>query len=292
VIVRAYNSERYIGKALDSVLAQSYAGLVDIIVPYDRGTADGTARVLGAYGDVKVPNRSVTAVEHEHTTPFRALQIGLERALEGPSDYMGFLESDNAMDGAYLERAIEAASPTATNSIRYLPRGGVAMGFLESDNAMDGAYLERAIEAASPTATNSIRYLPRGGAAMWRWGACASFSISFRLNMSRARIILQLPSSGWSEMELNVTVPWRWSRSPGLIRPTPPGVPGRGICARRPKVIGIPARPSASSARPKLHLIHYGVLPVEPGIAGKHRAARARAARAPQTRIYMAGMDS
>ena|GEM_PF-6154411 len=157
VIVRAYNSERYIGKALDSVLAQSYAGLVDIIVPYDRGTADGTARVLGAYGDVKVPNRSVTAVEHEHTTPFRALQIGLERALEGPSDYMGFLESDNAMDGAYLERAIEAASPTATNS---------------------------------------IRYLPRGGAAMWRWGACASFPISFRLNMSRARIILQLPPSG------------------------------------------------------------------------------------------------
>jgi len=55
VIERAYNSERYIGKALDSVLAQSYAGPVDIIVPYDRGTADGTARVLGAYGDVRSP---------------------------------------------------------------------------------------------------------------------------------------------------------------------------------------------------------------------------------------------
>jgi hypothetical protein len=75
------------------------------------------------------------------------------------------------------------------------------------------------------------------------WGACASFSISFRLNMSRARIILQLPSSGWSEMELNVTVPWRWSRSPGLIRPTPPGVPGRGICARRPRLLGFPLGP-------------------------------------------------
>ncbi|MFP3265292.1 MAG: glycosyltransferase [Acidilobus sp.] len=110
VIVRAYNSERYIGKALDSVLAQSYAGPIDIIVLYDRGTADGTARVLGAYGDVKAPNRSVAVVEHEHTTPFRALQIGLERALGGPSDYVGFLDSDNVMDGAYLERAIEAAS--------------------------------------------------------------------------------------------------------------------------------------------------------------------------------------
>jgi len=61
---------------------------------------------------------------------------------------------------------------------------------------------------------------------MWRWGA--SFSISFRLNMSRARIILQLPSSGWSEMELNMTVPWRWSVHLGLSGQHRPEYPAGG----------------------------------------------------------------
>jgi len=113
---------------------------------------------------------------------------------------------------------------------------------------------------------------------MWRWGA--SFSISFRLNMSRARIILQLPPSGWSEMELDMTVPVEIAHSSGLIWPTPPGVPGRGICACRPWIhnipitlLGFPLGPVHSQPARSPLSFHYGVLPVEPGIAGKHRAA-------------------
>ena len=109
VIVRAYNSERYIGKALDSVLAQSYAGPIDIIVPYDRRTTDGTAQILRAYREVKVPNRTVTIVEHIRPGTFRALQIGLGYALGSPADYILFLDSDDMLDEIYLERIIDTS---------------------------------------------------------------------------------------------------------------------------------------------------------------------------------------
>ena len=57
----------------------------------------------------------------------------------------------------------------------------------------------------------------RRGPAMWRWGAYAFSPISFRLNMSRVRIIPPAPSSGWSEMELNMAVPVEMVRPFGLI---------------------------------------------------------------------------
>jgi glycosyltransferase involved in cell wall biosynthesis len=51
VIVPAYNRERYLGAALDSVLAQDYRPLEIVVV--DDGSTDGTARVARAYPDVR-----------------------------------------------------------------------------------------------------------------------------------------------------------------------------------------------------------------------------------------------
>jgi cellulose synthase/poly-beta-1,6-N-acetylglucosamine synthase-like glycosyltransferase len=40
VIVRAYNAEKYIRKALNSILSNTYEGLIEIIVCYDQGSKD------------------------------------------------------------------------------------------------------------------------------------------------------------------------------------------------------------------------------------------------------------
>jgi hypothetical protein len=94
-------------------------------------------------------------------------------------------------------------------------------------------------------------------------------------------VLLQLPPPGWSGMELNMTVPWRWSVHLGLSDDTARSTRPGDLRAAQGYWDSHSAQRILSP--PEAHLIHYGVLPVEPGIAGKHRAAWARAARAPQT---------
>ena len=49
VVMPAYNCERYIGQAIESVLAQTYSRVELIVV--DDGSTDGTAAVARSYGD-------------------------------------------------------------------------------------------------------------------------------------------------------------------------------------------------------------------------------------------------
>ncbi len=51
VIVPAYNGERFLGEALQSVLAQDYAPLEVIVI--DDGSTDGTAQVVQAFSPVR-----------------------------------------------------------------------------------------------------------------------------------------------------------------------------------------------------------------------------------------------
>lgn len=74
VLMAAYNAERYLRKALDSILAQTYTDFELIVV--DDGSSDGTYAVLSACQDtrlriVRLPrNRGLTA----------ALNLGLSQA--------------------------------------------------------------------------------------------------------------------------------------------------------------------------------------------------------------------
>ena len=65
VIVPAYNRERYLGEALDSIFAQDYRPLEVIVA--DDGSTDGTARVARAYSEVRLlslPHRGVAAARN------------------------------------------------------------------------------------------------------------------------------------------------------------------------------------------------------------------------------------
>ncbi|MGC8870376.1 MAG: glycosyltransferase family 2 protein, partial [Brevinematia bacterium] len=100
VIIRAFNSEKYIKYALQSILDQEYEGVITTIICYDDGSSDKTLDVVSEFSERSPPNRPVKIIKHTHLTPFRALQkCGFEN-LEG--EYIFFLDYDNYYPSNYV----------------------------------------------------------------------------------------------------------------------------------------------------------------------------------------------
>ncbi len=94
-VIPVFNGERYLGEALESVLAQSYQPLEVIVV--DDGSTDGTAEVARRYGErvryVWQPNAGETA----------ARNLGLTAA---QGEFIAFLDADDVWHSEKLERQI------------------------------------------------------------------------------------------------------------------------------------------------------------------------------------------
>jgi glycosyltransferase involved in cell wall biosynthesis len=85
VIVPAYAAERFIGEAIESVLAQTYAPLELIVV--DDGSADRTAEVAAGYP-------RATLLRQPNAGPAAARNRGLEAAR---GELISFLDADDMM---------------------------------------------------------------------------------------------------------------------------------------------------------------------------------------------------
>lgn len=99
VIMPSYNHAKYIGAAIDSVLAQDYEG-IDLIV-MDGGSRDGTLDLLRAYGNrlrfVSEPDRGQGD----------ALNRGFRRA---ENDIVCWLNSDDMFTAGAIRRVMRAFS--------------------------------------------------------------------------------------------------------------------------------------------------------------------------------------
>lgn len=97
VVIPVYNGERFIARAIDSVLAQSHP-VADIVVVND-GSTDGTAEVLRPYGDrltvIDVPNGGVA----------RARNLGLARTR---GELIALLDADDVWRAHKLSAQIDA----------------------------------------------------------------------------------------------------------------------------------------------------------------------------------------
>jgi glycosyltransferase involved in cell wall biosynthesis len=87
VVVPAYNEERYIAEALDAILAQTLAPLEVIVV--DDGSTDGTAGVVGGYGD------RVRLIGQENRGCPGAFDTGFR---EAKGDYVALCAADDVWD--------------------------------------------------------------------------------------------------------------------------------------------------------------------------------------------------
>jgi glycosyltransferase involved in cell wall biosynthesis len=107
VIVPAYNAERFLREAIDSVLAQTYPAVELVVV--DDASQDGTADIIASYGDRITPVRNP-----ENLGIYATMNEGLRRA-KGP--YVAVYHADDvylpdivAREVDFLERFPEAAA--------------------------------------------------------------------------------------------------------------------------------------------------------------------------------------
>ncbi len=95
VIVPAYNRERYLGEALDSIVNQGYHPL-EIIVA-DDGSSDGTARVARAYPEVRL-----LSLAHGGPAAARNAAIAVSRGA-----LLAFLDSDDYWTPGKLDAQVQ-----------------------------------------------------------------------------------------------------------------------------------------------------------------------------------------
>ncbi len=93
IIVPVFNAEATLAKAVDSVLAQSYAPIEMILV--DDGSSDGSAGICDAYA---AKHERVKAIHTEN----RGVSAARNTALaEARGAYVGFLDSDDWLDARF-----------------------------------------------------------------------------------------------------------------------------------------------------------------------------------------------
>ena len=109
VIMPAYNSERYIGKGIESVLAQDYQAFELLII--DDGSKDSTKNIAEQYAerDARIRvfsqcNQGVSAARNK----------GLEAAA---GKYVAFLDSDDLWDADNISTMAAAAENTSSGLI-------------------------------------------------------------------------------------------------------------------------------------------------------------------------------
>jgi hypothetical protein len=100
VVMPAYNHERYVVAALDSVLAQSYADLEIIVV--DDGSSDATGALLDTYA-ARCRTHALTVVHQANGGAHEAINHGLALAR---GDTIAIMNSDDLYAPTRLERLL------------------------------------------------------------------------------------------------------------------------------------------------------------------------------------------
>lgn len=97
IILSFYNEERYLKKAIDSVLAQTYHNFELIII--NDGSDDGSESIVNSYSDERII--------YEKNSENRRLAYSRNRGLElATGDYIGFFDADDIMMPDKMEKQI------------------------------------------------------------------------------------------------------------------------------------------------------------------------------------------
>lgn len=104
IIIPFYNLEKYAGKTLDSVFAQTYGNIEVIAV--DDGSADGTGKILNEYA----AHENRLRVIHKQNEGVSKARLDGVKAASG--EYIGFVDGDDLIDSDMYERLL-------TNALKY-----------------------------------------------------------------------------------------------------------------------------------------------------------------------------
>lgn len=102
IIMPAYNADRTIARAIDSVLKQTYTNIELLIV--NDGSKDNTVNVVRQYNDSRV-----NLITQSNSGPSVARNTGLEKV---KGDYVAFIDSDDWYENDYVERLVSSMTTT------------------------------------------------------------------------------------------------------------------------------------------------------------------------------------
>ncbi len=101
-MITAYNCERFVGEAVDSALAQDYAGPLEVLV-IDDGSTDGTAAELAARKGA--PGRRLRVIRQPNAGYIAATERGVA---EARGELIALLDADDAWAPDKLRRQVAA----------------------------------------------------------------------------------------------------------------------------------------------------------------------------------------
>ncbi|MDZ4120908.1 MAG: glycosyltransferase family A protein, partial [Candidatus Cloacimonadaceae bacterium] len=107
-VIPAYNREKTIARAIDSVLAQKYPAAEIIVV--DDGSRDGTRTVVEGYGD------KIRYFHQGNAGAAAARNRGVREAMYG---WIAFLDSDDYWVPDHLQRMADAMLATEEKAVLY-----------------------------------------------------------------------------------------------------------------------------------------------------------------------------
>ena len=100
VIVPVYNSEKYIGRCLDSILKQTYEDFEILVV--NDGSKDNSQNIINKYK--KNYSEKITYVEQENKGVATTRNESIKKA---DSEYIMFVDNDDYLDKDYIETFVK-----------------------------------------------------------------------------------------------------------------------------------------------------------------------------------------
>ncbi len=149
VVMPAYNAERFVEEAIDSVLSQKYANLEIIVL--DDGSTDGTAGVVRAFGD------RVVYVRQENAGPARARNAAIGRS---KGEMIAIIDSDDLWVPGKLAMQVDF--------FRDNPDVGLVFGDMECFNE-SGTVLRSAFEKLKFSPGERAGIVPNAFARLLRY---------------------------------------------------------------------------------------------------------------------------
>ena len=146
VLIGVYNAERYLGEAIESVLAQTYAPIELIVV--DDGSTDGSGAVARAFGDRLVYDRQ----------PRGGIGAARNRAVElSTGSHLAFLDADDRFEPRKIERQLAALADDPELDVVF----GHMSEFVSADLPAEQAARLRAPVANAPWPTPNLMLVRR-----------------------------------------------------------------------------------------------------------------------------------
>lgn len=126
MIITVYNTERYIRKAMDSALAQTFRDFELLLI--DDCSPDGSGAICDEYAQ-KDPERVKVIHLEKNGGASNARNVGLDHV---SGKYVCFLDSDDTIDSDLFERAASVLREFHVNTVIY----GISEEYYDADGAL------------------------------------------------------------------------------------------------------------------------------------------------------------